>query len=814
MKKRLLALLLALVMMVSLFGCQKPQVETPTEPTAPSTEPPTELAPDALQIYADASAKLKSADVTLDVVTTKTTSFGAETLTEETTAVLTYTGLGTENPQSSWEETTSYWDLDDEQKVVATEAQYKEVYAGGTLYFELKDKLQFSAPMAAEDLEYRYVPTVLLDSALYKDVTVSVDFLLDGDLNGDVTVAEGGDTFTISFASPTAAEAWAMPADAQLVEASGTATVTGGSLTAMTYTVTYDYGSVSVTWTTESKPRAKAEAVVAPPEAARSMYTQLQSPDALWLYLQAENLKDQAVSGTFTNVNSIFTQAAGVVRNQVQTIDFYDTEKDMMAKFDQDIYIMDYASNADDSYSLEENYQNGKYVYTENDGVPTTINNDISKQQIRDYYRQYLLISSVRPENWADVTVEDLGSLYYMEFTLTEEFGANMQSTICATLWQDPGFLNSFASAYKTDEITGYMSVDKYTGLPVAAGYKYQGTHTIDGEGYILTSQTDQSFTLPSLGAYKEITDKMPPEAEPENKATPLFYHVTGENGQEMWLLGTIHVGDERTAYLPQEIYDAFAASDALALECDTEAFDKQMEEDEELSDQVSDLYFYDDGSTIADHIDEELYTKAVKYLKATGNYNMNAEYMKPSIWSQSIENFFMRQGQVLTSEQGVEERLTKLAHDQGKEIREVESSLFQIQMSTGWSEELHEELLAGSVESSGADYFESVNELFDMWCAGDEATLREYLSDEVDTSEWTEEELAEYEAQKDLIDEYNTAMSYDRNDGMLKVAIEYLESGDVVFYAVGLAHLLNDYNGLVDTLRKAGYTVELVPYA
>jgi len=106
------------------------------------------------------------------------------------------------------------------------------------------------------------------------------------------------------------------------------------------------------------------------------------------------------------------------------------------------------------------------------------------------------------------------------------------------------------------------------------------------------------------------------------------------------------------------------------------------------------------------------------------------------------------------------------------------------------------------------------VEELYELWCAGDEATLREELSDEVDTSELTEEELAEYEAQKHLHEEYNKAMSYDRNDGMLKVAIEYLESGDVVFYAVGLAHLLNNVNGLVDALRAAGYTVELVQYA
>ena len=796
MKKRLLALLLAVVMVFTLFGCQKPQTEEPS--TEPSTEPATEPAPDAAQIYADATAALSTGDVTLDVTSTKTTTFGNETLTEETSAVLTYTGMGTENPQSSWEETANYWDLDDEQKVVATKAQYLETYSDGTLYIELKDQVQFSAPLAAEDLANRYVPVVLLDISLYEDVTVT----------------ENGDTATISFAAPTAAEVWAMPADAELVEASGTATVTGGKLTAMAYTVTYDYGSVSVTWTTESKPRAQVEAVTLPPEAARYMYTPLQSPDALWLFLQAENLKDQAVSGTFTDVSSLFSQAAGVVRNHVTTVDFYDKDNDMMAKFETDIYLMDYYNNADDSYSLEENYQNGRYVYTENDGVPTTINNQISKQQIRDYYRQSLLTSLITPEYWADVTLEDLGSLYYMEFTFNEDFGNMAQNGVCATLWQDPSFLNSLASAYTTDEVTGYMSVDKYTGLPVACGYKYQGTHTIEGTPYILTDQLDQSFTLPSLGAYKEVTDKMPPEAEPEQKATPLFYHVTGDNGQEMWLLGTIHVGDERTAYLPQEIYDAFAASDALALECDTEAFDEQMEEDDELSDQVSDLYFYDDGTTIADHIDEELYTKALKYVKATGNYNMNAEYMKPSIWSQGIENFFMRQGQTLTSEQGVEERLTKLAHEQEKEILEVESSLFQIEMLTSWSEELHEELLAGSVEYTGADYFAGVNELFEMWCQGDEAVLREYLSDEVDTSDWTEEELAEYEAQKELLEEYNTAMSYDRNDGMLKKAIEYLESGDVVFFAVGLAHLLNDHNGLVDTLRAAGYTVELVPYA
>ena len=46
----------------------------------------------------------------------------------------------------------------------------------------------------------------------------------------------------------------------------------------------------------------------------------------------------------------------------------------------------------------------------------------------------------------------------------------------------------------------------------------------------------------------------------------------------------------------------------------------------------------------------------------------------------------------------------------------------------------------------------------------------------------------------------------------MLEAAKTYLESGETVFYAVGLAHLLQE-NGLVDALREAGYTVEQIAY-
>jgi len=464
--------------------------------------------------------------------------------------------------------------------------------------------------------------------------------------------------------------------------------------------------------------------------------------------------------------------------------------------------------------SQEETFVDGKLTTVVNDGLPTT-DSSVSWEDIREFAAERMVAGFVGTDYWKDITATDLGSLLLLEYEFNDNFGNSNQNEVCAMLWNDPSFLYNLASEYKNVEVNGYLSIDKFTGIPVAAGYYYEGMHTIDGVDYPLTVQFDQSIEAPALGAYKAITEKQPPEEEPETKPTPLFYHVTGEEGQEMWLLGTIHVGDSRTAFLPEEIYNAFAASDALALECDTEAFDEELEKDDALSEKVSDLYVFSaNGDTFESLMEEEEYDRAVQLLKAVGGYNMNMPYLIPSAWSDSIDLFSLRQGYHLHRDMGVERRLYAWAEELEKEIIEVESNMFQLEMLTGFSNDLQLLLLEESMEYMGPEYYEGVLDLYEKWCAGDEAVLREELSDEDDTSELTEEELAEYNANKPLYDEYDKAVSIDRNVGMLKKAIEYLESGEVIFYAVGLAHLLNDTNGLVDTLREAGYTVELVTYA
>ena len=99
-----------------------------------------------------------------------------------------------------------------------------------------------------------------------------------------------------------------------------------------------------------------------------------------------------------------------------------------------------------------------------------------------------------------------------------------------------------------------------------------------------------------------------------------------------------------------------------------------------------------------------------------------------------------------------------------------------------------------------------SIDELYNAWLAGSYEGLLEVLEAEDQETE----ELSE--AQKALLEDYNDKMLTQRNLGMRDKALEWLNAGDKVFFAVGAAHLL-DENGLVELLRAAGCTVEQVEY-
>ena len=277
--------------------------------------------------------------------------------------------------------------------------------------------------------------------------------------------------------------------------------------------------------------------------------------------------------------------------------------------------------------------------------------------------------------------------------------------------------------------------------------------------------------TQPAAEPPVETAETLPDHAAQDDAASepaqPLFWQVSG-NGYSgsFYLLGSIHVSDGLT--YPQELLDAYAACDTLAVESDVLALEA------DLSAQVEMMrcLVYTDGTTIDAHLDAQTYADAKQVLTDLG-----------------VDRYFLQ-----------------MAKADGTEILEVEQYTDVYRALGALSEEtqvyalqqaIRPEVLAATEEDAAA--------LLDAWCSGDEAAIIDLLEAEPDEPLTPEEEAA--------AEEFGRTLVTDRNAVMIRAADEALRAGKNVFYIVGIAHMLGE-DGIVEGLRQLGYTVTQVSYA
>lgn len=778
---RFWAFLLCLALLLSLLACtEKTDPVTPSDPTA-ATDAPVPEDP-ARQLYENARSAIDNAeDVSLRISVKESTTVGGETFSDSYEQTLTFNGRGTDtlqvyckNAYGSYAVSTQEYYYDDTVYLIVDDA-YNPGTATQNMQYDCKQ----------EDFLTQHYPAVMLDASLYQNITAK----------------EGEKLTTLTMTEPSAAESWVLPDGAEFLSGSGIARIDPeGILHSSEYTVKYQYGN-SVIELEISAYISLTVQDIALPERAR-LFPEVAPLEAIDLYQRAFNRLGDAAKISASSMSFYYSAIHQYAAYDSLTLHL--NANDHMFRRRSDSTRINYQEESNENYTAEDLFKDDLYFVVSDDReqltgtIAWTEARYYSMQHIRQYMYPYLY--------WQSATVTDLGSTYLIEYQYVDSVAVLLAETACRTLFTDSDEFLAQVSKHKTTTVSGYLAVDKYSGLPTASGIYYIGSYVLNGYEYPLMAQIDIAINAPSLGAYKAITEEMPKEPKPETPATPLFYHVTGDDGEEMWLLGTVHVGDARTAYLPQEIYDAFDSADAAAFEFNIDSFEKQLETDEKLQEKISGYYYYEDGSSAMDHLDKGTYNDAIKFLKASGNYNTNIHYLKPYFWGSMVDNFYLQQGYRLTSEQGVDMRLTDRALAQNKKILEVESAESQLAMMSGFSDELQALLLMQILETDVIASWEELNLMYDTWCAGDEEAMRKYLSADPDElAQMTEEERILYE-------EYNNAMNLERNRKMLDVAISYLESGETVFFAVGLAHLLVE-EGLVDTLRDSGYTVELVTY-
>lgn len=274
----------------------------------------------------------------------------------------------------------------------------------------------------------------------------------------------------------------------------------------------------------------------------------------------------------------------------------------------------------------------------------------------------------------------------------------------------------------------------------------------------------------------------------------PLLYRVTDTNGNVAWVFGSIHVGRESYYPLPSYVTDALEGSDALAVEFDLIAAEKNVLQ--LYTAQMKCQYSY--GDSIQNHIPATLYQEAVTEMKNLGVYSAVYEMYMPVMWSSIIDQAKMDPD---CAAYGVDRHMIEMAYEQNLPVYDIESATLQYSMLASFSEELQILLLESSLERTTEEYQADANALMNMWQIGDYVGLREYVST-VPADLTADEQI--------LYQEYLQKTLTDRDSGMTDFVIDALADGEELFVCVGAAHVVG-VDGIIDRLLAQGYAVELV---
>ena len=285
---------------------------------------------------------------------------------------------------------------------------------------------------------------------------------------------------------------------------------------------------------------------------------------------------------------------------------------------------------------------------------------------------------------------------------------------------------------------------------------------------------------------------------QPTYTEGPAIWKVTDPDTKStLYLFGSIHVADDTAYPLNETITTAYEESDALAVEVDIKAFADDTEAQAAFS---ADL-MYTDGGTITDEIDESLIEQLEEVLDGSealeGVPMEYLRYMRPYMWL-SLMNELSFEKSGLSAEKGIDMHFLELAHEEGKEILEVESMESQMDMLMNFSPEIQSYQLEGVADIDATA--EELTELYTAWKAGD---LEGYIAASEDESKI--QELSEDE--RAAMEDYELQMITERNILMADAAESYMKDGKNVFFVVGALHMVDD-GGIVELLADKGYKV------
>src|SRR5215472_9279959 len=273
--------------------------------------------------------------------------------------------------------------------------------------------------------------------------------------------------------------------------------------------------------------------------------------------------------------------------------------------------------------------------------------------------------------------------------------------------------------------------------------------------------------------------------AQPSKKPQHLLLWKASSPTATAYLMGSIHVGDDKLYPLPASVESAFAEAKVLIVEVNLKAVDqaKTME----LVGKYG-MYGADDG--LSKHLSKETDDALEAYCSAHNLPRQALESLKPWVVAITVIATALKQAGE-DPNFGIDMHFLN-ASKPPQRISELETADFQLSLLASATDQEQQEMLASSLKRAdrAEEYLQKMQAAY---LSGDSDALLKLMK---------EQESGPPSLLKKLVD--------DRNLTMAASLEQYLKGNEPCFVVVGALHLLGD-KGIVKLLESKGYRVEQV---
>lgn len=296
-------------------------------------------------------------------------------------------------------------------------------------------------------------------------------------------------------------------------------------------------------------------------------------------------------------------------------------------------------------------------------------------------------------------------------------------------------------------------------------------TPVIEQEG--LKTETDSEPVLETTAVVTELGNEK------------LFvWWISSESGGA-FLMGSVHLGNDAIYPLDSSIEEAFEMANNLVVEVDMSNVDTIT-----TTQLLMEYGTYPEGDGLKGNLSEDLYNRLNAIFGELGISILMMDRFRPWVISTLIEEMQVEE-MGYSAEYGIDMYFIKKVKEETKNIIELETAEYQLELLSSFSDELMIAVIEDIVDHPSTQ--EDMDRLFNAWEDGDIILFESVVFDDI--------------ADTPMFEPYYDKVYNERNYKMAEKIEEFIADDQVYFIIVGAAHLVGE-EGLLSILEDRGYEV------